>query len=128
VRVVDATRPSVRQYLEELEQKNPAEPVHEQEQVSTTDPDSTDATKAALQGTKSVVGLQPERDLIVYFVHFRNELPDRFLNLGAYRRKLDTMLFLIAPNHSRGRLYRGRGGDVCAAHLMGSAPDRQVAQ
>jgi hypothetical protein len=77
---------------------------------------------------KSVVGLRPERDLIVYFVHFRNELPDRFLNLGAYRRKLDTMLFLIAPNHSRGRLYRRCGGDVCATHLMGSAPDRLVAQ
>src|SRR6202020_307537 len=33
---------TVRQYLGELEQKNPTEePVHEQEQVSTTDPDST---------------------------------------------------------------------------------------
>jgi hypothetical protein len=42
---VDATPPSVRQYLEELEQKNPTEPVQEQEQVSTTDPDSTYATK-----------------------------------------------------------------------------------
>src|SRR5437588_7016509 len=37
---------TVRQYLQELEQQNPAEePVHEQEQVSTTDPDSTYATK-----------------------------------------------------------------------------------
>src|SRR5437016_1540337 len=37
---------TVRQYLVELEQQNPiAEPVHEQEQVSTTDPDSTYATK-----------------------------------------------------------------------------------
>ena len=36
----------VRQYLEELEQQNPVEePVHEQDQVSTTDPDSTYATK-----------------------------------------------------------------------------------
>jgi hypothetical protein len=42
----------VRQYLDELEQKNPAEPVHEQEQVSTTDPDSSYATKAALQGAE----------------------------------------------------------------------------
>src|SRR3984893_13896243 len=37
---------TVRQYLVELEQQNPTEePVHEQEQVSTTDPDSTYATK-----------------------------------------------------------------------------------
>jgi transposase len=42
---------TVRQYLVELEQQNPAEePVHEQEQVSTTDPDSTYATKG---GTRS---------------------------------------------------------------------------
>src|SRR5438093_6883348 len=39
---------SVRQYLVELEQQNPVEePVHQQDQVSTTDPDSTYATKAA---------------------------------------------------------------------------------
>ena len=37
---------TVRQYLKELEQQNPVEePVHEQDQVSTTDPDSTYATK-----------------------------------------------------------------------------------
>ena len=37
---------TVRQYLQELEQQNPVEePVHQQEQVSTTDPDSTYATK-----------------------------------------------------------------------------------
>jgi hypothetical protein len=37
---------TVRQYLVELEQQNPtAEPVHEQDQLSTTDPDSTYATK-----------------------------------------------------------------------------------
>ena len=37
---------TVRQYLEELEQQNPVEePVHQQEQVSTTDPDATYATK-----------------------------------------------------------------------------------
>ena len=36
----------MRQYLQELEQRNPVEePVHEQDQVSTTDPDSTYATK-----------------------------------------------------------------------------------
>ena len=39
---------SVRQYLKELEQQNPVEePVHEQDQVSTTDPDSTYATKGS---------------------------------------------------------------------------------
>ena len=33
---------TVRQYLQEVEQQNPVEePVHTQEQVSTTDPDST---------------------------------------------------------------------------------------
>ncbi len=45
---------SVRQYLQELEQQNPAEePVHEQDQVSTTDPDSTYATKG---GTPARLG------------------------------------------------------------------------
>src|SRR6202035_2777691 len=44
---------TVRQYLEELEQENPTEPVHEQEQVSTTDPDSTYATKG---GTPARLG------------------------------------------------------------------------
>jgi hypothetical protein len=44
----------VRQYLVELEQQNPTEePVHEQEQVSTTDPDSTYATKG---GTPTRLG------------------------------------------------------------------------
>ncbi len=42
------------QYLVELEQQNPTEePVHEQEQVSTTDPDSTYATKG---GTPARLG------------------------------------------------------------------------
>jgi transposase len=37
---------TVRQYLKELEEQNPVEePVHEQQEVSTTDPDSTYATK-----------------------------------------------------------------------------------
>ena len=37
---------SVRQYLADLEQQNPVEEsVHQQDQVSTTDPDSTYATK-----------------------------------------------------------------------------------
>src|SRR5437773_2941573 len=43
---------SLRQYLVELEQQNPtAEPVHEQEQVSTTDPDSTYATRSISPST-----------------------------------------------------------------------------
>jgi len=45
---------TVRQYLTELEEQNPPEePVHEQEQVSTTDPDSTYATKG---GTPARLG------------------------------------------------------------------------
>jgi len=45
---------TVRQYLREVEQQNPLEePVHEQDQVSTTDPDSTYATKG---GTPARLG------------------------------------------------------------------------
>jgi transposase len=45
---------TVRQYLIELEQQNPTEePVHQQDQVSTTDPDSTYATKG---GTPARLG------------------------------------------------------------------------
>jgi hypothetical protein len=45
---------TVRQYLKELEQQNPVEEqVHEQDQVSTTDPDSTYATKG---GTPARLG------------------------------------------------------------------------
>jgi transposase len=45
---------TVRQYLAELEEQNPLEePVHEQDQVSTTDPDSTYATKG---GTPARLG------------------------------------------------------------------------
>ena len=45
---------TVRQYLVELEEQNPVEePVHEQAQVSTTDPDSTYATKG---GTPARLG------------------------------------------------------------------------
>jgi hypothetical protein len=44
----------VRQYLKEVEEQNPVEePVHEQDQVSTTDPDSTYATKG---GTPARLG------------------------------------------------------------------------
>jgi transposase len=45
---------TVRQYLVELEEQNPVEePVHQQDQVSTTDPDSTYATKG---GTPARMG------------------------------------------------------------------------
>src|SRR5881275_2675787 len=45
---------TVRQYLREVEKQNPLEePVHEQDQVSTTDPDSTYATKG---GTPARLG------------------------------------------------------------------------
>jgi transposase len=44
---------TVRQYLVELEQQNPVDPVHQQDQVSTTDPDSTYATKG---GTPARLG------------------------------------------------------------------------
>ncbi len=47
-------KPMVREYLQELEQQNPVEePVHTQDQVSTTDPDSTYATKG---GTPARLG------------------------------------------------------------------------
>jgi len=47
-------KPIVREYLQELEQQNPVEePVHTQDQVSTTDPDSTYATKG---GTPARLG------------------------------------------------------------------------
>ncbi len=49
-----ANNHTLRQYLSELEEQNPVEePVHEQEQVSTTDPDSTYATKG---GTPARLG------------------------------------------------------------------------
>ena len=45
---------TLREYLKELEKQNPVEePVHEQDQVSTTDPDSTYATKG---GTPARLG------------------------------------------------------------------------
>jgi len=47
---------TVRQYLVELEEQNPVEePVHQQDQVSTTDPDSTYATKG---GTPARLGVE----------------------------------------------------------------------
>jgi len=53
--------PTVRQYLVELEQQNPVEaPVHQQDQGSTTDPDSTYATKG---GTPACLGYY-DNDLV----------------------------------------------------------------
>jgi hypothetical protein len=52
--LVAQVHPSVRQYLQEVEMQNPVEePVHQQDQVSTTDPDSTYATKG---GTPARLG------------------------------------------------------------------------
>ena len=54
--LVDAAKVhhTVRQYLKEVEEQNPVEePVHKQDQVSTTDPDSTYATKG---GTPARLG------------------------------------------------------------------------
>ena len=46
---------TVRQYLADLEQQNPVEePAHEQDQVSTTDPDSTYATKGGTPAFRRV--------------------------------------------------------------------------
>jgi transposase len=54
-RLVEAAQVNrtLRQYLKELDEQNPVEPVHEQDQVSTTDPDSTYATKG---GTPARLG------------------------------------------------------------------------
>src|SRR5512146_2956540 len=50
---------TVRQYLQEVEQQNPVEePVHQQDQVSTTDPDSTYATKGGT-GTAGILRQLP---------------------------------------------------------------------
>jgi hypothetical protein len=61
---------NVRQYLAELEEQNPTEePVHEQGQVSTTDPDSTYATKG---GTPARLGYYDN----VAMLTSRRTLPD----------------------------------------------------
>ena len=56
---------TLRQYLKELEEQNPVEePVHRQDQVSTTDPDSTYATKGGTPAPAGVLrqlfGRQPQ--------------------------------------------------------------------
>src|SRR6201993_1299555 len=92
---------TVRQYLQEVEQQNPLEgPVHAQEQVSTTDPDSTYATKGGTPARLGyydnylvdnhscvVVGVQATaarmsqetvaaQDMIARFVHWQGQEPE----------------------------------------------------
>jgi transposase len=92
---------SVRQYLVELEQQNPIEePVHQQEQVSTTDPDSTYITKGGTPARLGyydnylidnhscvIVGVQATaarmsqetvaaQDMITRFAHWQGREPD----------------------------------------------------
>src|SRR6476620_9660124 len=92
---------TVRQYLVELEQQNPTEePVHEQEQVSTTDPDSTYATKGGTPARLGyydnylvdndscvIVGVQATaarmsqetvaaQDMLTRFVHWQGRTPE----------------------------------------------------
>src|SRR5580692_7134284 len=92
---------TVRQYLKELEQQNPVEePVHEQDQVSTTDPDSTYATKGSTPARLGyydnylvdnascvIVGVQATaarmsqetvaaQDMLTRFAHWRGREPE----------------------------------------------------
>src|SRR6266705_3134595 len=67
---------TVRQYLVELEQQNPVEePVHEQAQVSTTDPDSTYATKGgtAARMSQETVAAQ---DMLTRFTQWQGREPE----------------------------------------------------
>jgi hypothetical protein len=91
----------VRQYLVELEQQNPVEePVHQQDQVSTTDPDSTYATKGGTPARLGyydnylvdndscvIVGVQATaarmsqetvaaQDMLTRFVHWQGRTPE----------------------------------------------------
>jgi hypothetical protein len=92
---------TVRQYLVELEAQNPVEePVHEQNQVSTTDPDSTYATKGGTPARLGyydnylvdnsscvIVGVQATaarmsqetvaaQDMLTRFAHWQGRVPD----------------------------------------------------
>jgi hypothetical protein len=91
---------TLREYLKELEKQNPVEePVHQQEQVSTTDPDSTYATKGGTPARLGyydnylvdnhscvIVGVQATaarmsqetvaaQDMIARFVHWQGQEP-----------------------------------------------------
>jgi transposase len=92
---------TVRQYLVELEQQNPTEePVHQQDQVSTTDPDATYATKGGTPARLGyydnylvdnhscvIVGVQATaarmsqetvaaQDMLTRFAHWRGRAPE----------------------------------------------------
>jgi transposase len=70
---------AVRQYLQELEQQNPVEePVHTQDEVSTTDPDSTYATKG---GTPARLG---------YYDNYLVDNPSRAESLGQFKGTLEN--------------------------------------
>ena len=87
---------TVRQYLKELEQQNPVEePVHEQDQVSTTDPDSTYAAKG---GTLARLGYYDnylvEKKVEALFAELKNQIGLRRLRLR--RLKFVREQFLLA--------------------------------
>ncbi|HWY54921.1 MAG TPA: IS1182 family transposase [Terriglobales bacterium] len=130
---------SVRQYLVELEQQNPSEePVHQQDQVSTTDPDSTYATKETVAAQDMLTrftqwqGREPESvaaDTTYGNGEFLQWLADR--SITPYMRTRDSIhrknspffgpeRFTYQPEHNRyicpagqvlnygGRVYRNR--------------------
>jgi hypothetical protein len=67
---------TVRQYLVELEQQNPTEePVHEQEQVSTTDPDATYATKDGTTAARMSQESVAAQDMIARFAEWQGREP-----------------------------------------------------
>jgi len=71
---------TVRQFLVELEQQNPVEkPVHEQDQVSTTDPDSTYATKGVgVQATAARMSQETvaAQDMLTRFAQWQEREPE----------------------------------------------------
>src|SRR5467141_1518989 len=87
---------TVRQYLAELEQQNPTEePVHQQEQVSTTDPDATYATKG---GTPALpVHLSISQDISDY-LRFAESLCDKLADALATSDSLTARLRVEARN------------------------------
>ena len=133
---------SVRQYLEELEEQNPVEePVHEQEQVSTTDPDSTYATKGGMPDRLGyydnylvdnhscvIVGVQATaarmsqetvaaQDMIAPFAEWQNREPaslvaDATYGNGEFLQWLVTSLDLVSPCLTGGTLNGTRVGPM----------------
>jgi hypothetical protein len=75
---------TVREYLVELEQENPVEPpVPQQDQVSTTDPDSTYATKGgpvvAILRQETIYKREIQFELLFTFVHKKGTAREEFL-------------------------------------------------